>query len=232
MFWWKGSGGKRRKLAWFKMWQTHTAICGKSRGNLGKFSRDLWINSCNWPWELKMWHMFLVPVFETGSPRTFQPSPRTEAARAGEEDAERHKGRREGRGREECQEREIDGRRQKMDGQIGRVWGRAGWNGMGVQRMKDWQRGRKIGERGKRAGEQRCAWPASHCDILTGEAFVLANLCSSQQEKWMQTWRLSAQPTQSTAPLFTAQLHLIWPARAAEKAASFKWSSYDLSDSH
>lgn len=71
------SGEKQRKLAWFKMWQTHTAICGKSRRNLGKFSCNLWINSCNWPWELKMCHMFLVPVFETGSLRTFQLSTHT-----------------------------------------------------------------------------------------------------------------------------------------------------------
>lgn len=64
--------GGEWKVAWFQMWQTHVAICGKSRRNLGKFSCNLWINSCNWPWELKMCHMFLVPVFETGSLRTFQ----------------------------------------------------------------------------------------------------------------------------------------------------------------
>lgn len=133
------------------MWQTHIAICGKSRRNLGKFSCNLWINSCNWPWELKMCHMFLVPVFETGSLRTFQLSPHTKAVwAAGEEDTERHKERKRKR------MRRMPGMRDRWlkteDGWIdrwGRVWGRGGWNRMGVQRMKDWQRGRKIGERGK-----------------------------------------------------------------------------------
>jgi len=38
-------------------------------------------------------------------------------------------------------------------------------------------------EEGEREGEKHCSiWLASHCDILTGEACVLANLCSSQQE--------------------------------------------------
>lgn len=79
----KSQGAGRSGGNWpdLKMWQTHIAICGKSRGNLGKFSCDLWINSCNWPWELKMCHMFLVPVFETASLRTFQLSPHTQAAR-------------------------------------------------------------------------------------------------------------------------------------------------------
>lgn len=37
-----------------------------------------------------MCHMFLVPVFETGSLRTFQLSPHTKAVRAGgEEDTEK-----------------------------------------------------------------------------------------------------------------------------------------------
>lgn len=50
-----------------------------------------------------MCHMFLVPVFETGSLRTFQLSPHTEAARArgdggGRKETERHtKERRRGR---------------------------------------------------------------------------------------------------------------------------------------
>lgn len=44
------------------------------------------------------------------------------------------------------------------------------------------ERKRDRTERGKREGEQRYIWLASQCDILTGEAFVLANLCSSQQE--------------------------------------------------
>lgn len=35
----------------------------------------------------------------------------------------------------------------------------------------------------EREREKHCSiWLASHCDILTGEACVLANLCSSQQE--------------------------------------------------
>lgn len=147
------------------MWQTHIAICGKSKRNLGKFSCNLWINSCNWPWELKMCHMFLVPVFETGSLRTFQLSPHTKAARA----------RRRGRYGETQRERErwgtggmpgeIDGWRQKTDGWIdrwGRVWGRGGWNRMGVQRMKDWQRGRGIVEiegKRERGSRGRFGWP-------------------------------------------------------------------------
>lgn len=162
---------KQGKLAWFKMWQTHIAICGKSRRNLGKFSCNLWINSCNWPWELKMCHMFLVPVFETGSLRTFQLSPHMKAACTQERkiqkdtQRERDRDRERERGREGCQKREMDGWRQKMDGWIdrqGRVWGRGGWNRMGVQRMKDWQRGRGIGERGKeRQSRGTFGWPVS-----------------------------------------------------------------------
>lgn len=51
-----------------------------------------------------MCHMFLVPVFETGSLRTFQLSPHTEAVRAGRrgEDTEKtHKDRERGREKED-----------------------------------------------------------------------------------------------------------------------------------
>lgn len=91
----RGSGGKREESGLiFKMWQTHAAIWCKSRGNLGKFSCNLWINSCNWPWELKMCHMFLVPVFEMGSLRTFiaeYSHGRSESRRRGREDGERER---------------------------------------------------------------------------------------------------------------------------------------------
>lgn len=70
-----------------------------------------------------MCHMFLVPVFETGSLRTFQLSPHTKAARAEQEEErkiQKDTQRERERGREGCQEREIDGGRQKMDGWIDR----------------------------------------------------------------------------------------------------------------
>lgn len=69
-----------------------------------------------------------------------------------------------------------------------------------------------LSRRREREGEKHCSiWLASHCDILTGEACVLANLCSSQQENWMfKTWKMSV-PLSAT---YSRQLHFIWPANA------------------
>lgn len=62
-----------------------------------------------------------------------------------------------------------------MDGQIGEALSEEEADGIGWCVQNE-----RLTEKGKR---ERCIWLASQCDILTGEAFVLANLCSSQQEK-------------------------------------------------
>lgn len=204
------------------MWQTHIAICGKSRRNLGKFSCNLWINSCNWPWELKMCHMFLVPVFETGSLRTFQLSTHTKAS------VSRRRGRYGGKKdtQKEWARKRTEGCRQQRDrclktedGWIdrwGTVWGRGGCN----RRMKEWQRRREIVERGKERGRAEVhlagqsvwyidRWSLCPCKpvfLPAGELNAKPGGCQHRKHKARQCF-------------FTAQLHLIWPARAAEKTS-------------
>ncbi len=52
-----------------------------------------------------------------------------------------------------------------------------------ISPMKALSRRREREREREKEREKHCSiWLASHCDILTGEACVLANLCSSQQE--------------------------------------------------